>query len=186
MSFIHIAQSLFIGWSIKHHYPSLWLTLPISDPPLLPLLLVSFLSLSQTSLAMLIPQVIKDTIHMTIHGTKHSGEDCVWDGEMSFPPSDPISPSGACTASSREKIRWKCNHNQLRSRRGRTHTHEHMQSHAHRRINIYSISLLQGSHAENCFGHGDEEKGVWGVVSRREGSFLIYIFNVKYHSKRES
>lgn len=57
-----------------------------------------------------------------------------------------------------------------------------MDTHTHARtgINTYS-TLLQGSHAENCFGHGDKEKGVWGVVS-----FLIYIFNVKYHSKRES
>lgn len=34
-----------------------------------------------------------------------------------------------------------------------------MDTHTHARtgINTYS-TLLQGSHAENCFGHGDEEK----------------------------
>lgn len=64
-----------------------------------------------------------------------------------------------------------------------THTHTHTCAQARTHINIHSIPLPQGSHAENCFGHGDEEKGVRGVV---RGDFLIYIFNVKYHSKRES
>ena len=58
------------------------------------------------------------------------------------------------------------------------HTHTHAQAHTHKHT-LYS-TIPQGSHAENCFGHGDEEKGVWGVV---RGDFLIYIFNVKYHSK---
>lgn len=64
-----------------------------------------------------------------------------------------------------------------------THTRTHIYASTNTHTNIYSIPLPQGSHAENCFGHGDEERGVWDVV---RGGFLIYIFNVKYHSKRES
>lgn len=67
------------------------LPLCFSDPPPFPLPLAPSLSLSHTSLVMLIPQVIEDTIHSVrvrecVCVTTHSGRDCVWEGEMSFPP----------------------------------------------------------------------------------------------------
>lgn len=98
-------------------------------------------------------------------------------GEMSFPSLIPFLRLDPAPLLLPVKIQWKCNHTQLGSGREWTHAHTRI----HRHMN-YTIPPLQGSHAENCFGHGDE--GVWGVV--RRGSFLIYIFNVKYYSKRES
>lgn len=88
--------------------------------------------------------------------------------------SDPICPSGPCSPSRWEKIRWKCNHNQLGSRRGRKHAHTHANT-------FHSTSAR-----EPC------RKLFWtwwwgeGGLGCGEGVFLIYIFNVKYHSKRES
>lgn len=54
-----------------------------------------------------------------------------------------------------------------------THTPTPIHTHAHAHKHTYSTPL-QGSHAENCFGHGDEEKGVWGVVKRKGGLFNLH------------
>lgn len=75
--------------------------------------------------------------------------------------SDPISPSGPCTASPAGE-----NPMEMQSHSVRVWTR--MDTRMHRHINIYSIPPLQGSHAENCFGHGDEEKGGLGCGEEKE------------------
>lgn len=88
--------------------------------------------------------------------TTHSRRECVWEEEMSFPIWSHFfvwAPLSVCAG---EKNQMEMQSQSVKGPDEEGHTH----AHAHNTCtNILSSPLPQGSHAENCFGHGDEERG---------------------------
>lgn len=145
--------------------------------------LASSLSRSHTSLAPVIPWVAEDTIHWMCVCDDHTLKKgmCLGRGDE-FSHLIPFLRLGPALRLCRQKIRWKCNHNQLRAQTKRdTHMHTHA-THAQ----TYSLAHYRKGAMQKIVLDMAMRKGARDVVMGWGGGFLIYIFNVKYHSKRES